>query len=602
MTTPDPRRISHFLLLVVLFLYARVIFCGWVNWDDTIYFSNPYLQQGLSLTSLHWALTDTSLVHQWIPMTWLSILVDQALFDGNPAGSHLINLLLHAANTVLLFNLLHRMTQRVWPTFFVAALFAVHPQHVEAVAWATERKEVLAAFFGLLSLHQYVTMVQARTGGGTWQDVRVLMPLGWSLVCYFLSLTAKPMWITLPFLLLLLDGWPLGRLHRPWWPLLAEKLPYLPIMLALVLITFRVYETPSFAPGGVSVWDLLPFALVNDLHYVTATLWPVGLAPLYPMPLVRPDPLHVAGAALLLLVITATAWRLARSHPWLLMGWLWFMGTLFLVSGIIHVGRHATTDRFTYLPHMGLFTALAWEADHGLRRWQVRPRGISGMALAILGMCAALTWNQIGVWQDSRTLWSSAVANTRNNHYAHYMLAGLSMEERNLTQAAAEIQRALTILPEQIDYRLLQADILYRGDKKTEALNSLRLLAEKHPDMPKVSLKMAMIHMQERAFSQALPLLRQIVDLDAKGEPLPAHAADVGEAGFQLGVALAMQGEGIESRQHLTRVFARQPHLKAQRCSLLRDLARPHEAGQEIWPALAGEFCAVPQATARDTP
>ncbi|MBF0322421.1 MAG: hypothetical protein HQL62_05680, partial [Magnetococcales bacterium] len=406
------RRAAQLLLLFLLLLYARVIFGDWVNWDDLIYFLNPHLQDGFSPAFLRWAWADTDTVHQWIPVTWMSIQLDRTLFGVNPAGSHLVNLAIHATNTLLLLYLLHRMTARFWPSLAVAALFALHPQHVEAVAWATERKELLAALFGLLSLHQYVIFARARDANLPGLDSRVVRPLALSLVCYFLSLLAKPMWITLPALLLLLDGWPLGRLRRPWLPLLLEKVFYLPIMIGIMWVTFRVYETPSFAPDGVSFLDLLPYALVNDIHYLVSTFWPVGLAPLYPFPLVRPGLLEVGGAVGLLLAGTALVWRLARSRPWLLLGWLWF-GTLLLVSGVIHAGRHATTDRFTYLPHMGLFTALVWEVDAWATRWRLRPQVMAGATGLLLMVCAFLTWNQIGFWRDSMTLWSHTVATTR---------------------------------------------------------------------------------------------------------------------------------------------------------------------------------------------
>ncbi|MBF0424753.1 MAG: hypothetical protein HQL66_02910 [Magnetococcales bacterium] len=591
MSTPDPRQAVRLLFLLVLLLYARVITCDWVNWDDTIYFANPHLQQGLSAASLRWALSDTDLVHQWIPITWLSILLDLTLFGDNPAATHGVNLLLHLANTVLLFTLLRRATGQPWPALFAAALFAVHPQHVEAVAWATERKELLAALFGLISLHLYVIFVMQRADGRSCRNRRCFLPLLGSVGCYFLSLTAKPMWITLPFLLLLLDGWPLRRWQRPWGPLLAEKLAYLPVMIGILLVTFRVYETPSFAPDGVSIWQLLPQAVMNDLHYLTATFWPVDLAPLYPLPLAAPDSLRVAGAACVLLVLTGVALSQVRSRPWLLWGWLWFMGALLPVSGIIHAGRHATTDRFTYLPHMGLFAALAWEASLWAGRWRLTPRLLAGLAGGVLLVAAALSFNQIGIWQDSLSLWSRAIAVTRDNHYAHYMLAGLFMEERDLDRAEAEIQRALAILPGQVDYALLHADITYRRGGRAEALEQLRQLAIRHPTVPKIPLRMAMIHLREGSFTQALPLLQSIVASGTAGGLAPAVIADITEAEFNLGVTRAMLGEGEGARHHLARAFERQPWLRSRRCALLQALARDPAHEKTPWPRLAGALC-----------
>ncbi|MEO5371106.1 MAG: hypothetical protein H7833_13630 [Magnetococcus sp. DMHC-1] len=570
----DSRRAAQILLLFVLLLYARVIVCGWVNWDDTIYFLNPYLQEGFSWASLHWALTDTDAVHMWIPLTWVSILLDQTIFGGNPAGSHLVNLLLHAANTLLLLHLLRRLTQRDWPSFFVAALFAVHPQHVEVVAWATERKELLAALFGLFALHQYVTFTQARDQGLSLGDMRVIQPLAGSLLGYFLSLTAKPMWITLPFVLLLLDGWPLRRWQKFRWSLLGEKLFYVPILLGIVLLTRHIYKTPSFAADGVSFWDLLPYTLLNYINYLTKTFFPVGLAPLYPLPLTKPDFPEMAGAALLLLAGTGLAWRWVRRHPWLLVGWLWFLGTLLPVSGIVHLGRHAITDRFTYLPHMGLFMALAWEVDHLVNRWRINPHHVARGALVVLGICAVLAWQQIGIWRDSMTLWSHTVATTRNNHYAHHMLASLYMEERHLEQAEREIQQAVDLQPGQIDYAILQADIAYRRGNKATALQQLQTLATKYPDTPKILLKMAMIHMQEEAFSQALPLLRQAMGPGGKETPSIRHADAALEAEFNLGLILALQGQGTAAQPHLDHVFRVQPWLRHQRCTLLEALAK----------------------------
>jgi len=431
---------------VVVLLYGQVAHHEFVTLDDRPYvYENPRVKGGLTAENVAWAFTA---FHEgnWHPLTWLSHMVDAELWGLAPGPHHLTNVLLHALNAVLLFLALVVLTGATWRSALVAALFAVHPLRVESVAWVAERKDLLAGLFWILTLLAYAKYARSPSRG-RFASVAALLALG---------LMAKPMLVTLPLVLLLLDVWPLGR-----WPektlaeLAREKLPLLALSALSSVITAAAQK------GGGAVLSLQKIevgarvanALVSCGAYLLDTVYPARLAVLYPHPaLVAAEwasSLFAAaiGAAVLLAGITWGVWRQGRRRPYLTVGWLWYLGTLVPVIGFVQVGIQARADRYTYLPLIGVYIVAAWGLGDLSKRWErsrpFLPAGV-GAALAAL---ASLTWLQIGTWRDSETLYRHALSVTRNNYLIHNNLAAVLDYEGKPEEAVEEYRRALRAKP-----------------------------------------------------------------------------------------------------------------------------------------------------------
>jgi hypothetical protein len=424
------------LALLTLLAYLPTLHNGFVNLDDGFYVTgNPWVLKGLTREGLAWALT-ANVANNWHPLTLVSHMLDVQLFGLHAAGHHGTSLALHIANVLLLFGVLRGMTGAAGRSALVAALFAVHPTHVESVAWVAERKDVLSALFWILAMGAWTAWTR-RPSTGRYLLVMTLMSLG---------LASKPMVVTLPFALLLLDLWPLGRLRLGGKRLILEKLPLLALSAASSLVTLR-YQTTSMVSLDLLPWTFrLSNAAVSYAAYLGKTLFPWHLAVFYPI-LAIPA-WKVAGSLALLLAITAfTLWR-ARRSPWLLTGWLWFLGTLVPVIGLVQVGRQAMADRYLYLPSIGLFLAIVWGIAELVKRRAALAAGVVVLALA------AGTWAQAGTWRDSVTLYRHALAVTRHNYVAHVGLAKAYVAQRNWNGAAEQYRAALALRPEFREARL----------------------------------------------------------------------------------------------------------------------------------------------------
>ena len=412
------------LVVVTVAVFWRATACGYINYDDPVYITqNRHVQQGLSADSVRWAFTSRC-DGLWIPLTMLSHMLDWQIHGINPAGHHLTNVLFHAANTLLLFLLLRRMTGSVWRSAFVAALFALHPLHAETVAWISERKGVLSTLFWLLALYAYTEYAHIQTQGRRrFAAGRYAL----TLVCFVAALMAKPIVVTLPFLLLLLDYWPLERwktaprtpatrpVHawRRWGWLVLEKLPFL--LLTTVFSMVAATDQPlSFLTLGQRAGN----ALVSYPRYLWKALWPVSLAMPYPFPRTWGWPIGVIILAVIfLLVITRWVLRRGRRQPYLVTGWFWFVGTLVPVLGLIRMGPYSIADRYTYVSFIGIFIMVTWAAGDILsKRLQWKPASIA-LAAVLLCLYAWRANYQTGLWTDSGTLFSHTLAVTGENNY-----------------------------------------------------------------------------------------------------------------------------------------------------------------------------------------
>lgn len=425
------------LLLTTFAVYAQVRHFDFVNYDDPDYtIGNVHVRQGLTTQGLEWALTSHDAAN-WFPLTRVSHMLDFQFFGPSSGWHHLHNVLLHALAAILLFIFLERAARARWRAAFVALLFALHPLHVESVAWVAERKDVLSACFWFLTLWLYVRYTE-RPGSGRYLAVAFSLCLG---------LMAKPMVVTLPFVLLLLDYWPLARLKQQWRKAMWEKLPLLGLSAAAAIITWLVQKHAG-AVKAVPLGTRLANATLSYAIYIEKTFWPSRLAVFYPYPRNFTFlPLFVSG--LLLAALAAGAIMLRRRAPYLLMGWGWFVITLVPVIGLVQVGGQSRADRYMYIPMVGLLVMLIWGGVEILQR--LRAKALAApLAAAACVACAVLTWVQIGYWRNSETLFRHALAVTSDNAIANHNLGNYLMASGRLSEALPYLETAVRLDPDSV--------------------------------------------------------------------------------------------------------------------------------------------------------
>ncbi len=560
------RWICLLLVAATLAVYGQVRGHEFLNYDDDEYVTeHPFVRQGLSAAGLRWALTG---VHSatWHPLTTISHQLDCSLF-GLDAGAHLlVNVALHIASTLLLFGVLAGMTGRRWPSAFVAACFALHPLHVESVAWVSERKDVLSGFFWMLTLWAYWAYTRRATVGRY-----ALVALSFAL-----GLTAKPMLVTLPFVLLLLDYWPLGRFGAPAGAsgrrLVIEKMPLLLLAAAVSAVTFAVQRRAG-ALGGTDAFPIgfrIANALVSYAAYLISAVWPTGLAVFYPPRLALPAWQPIA-AALLLAAISLVALRDWRRRPYLLVGWGWYLGTLVPVIGLIKQGEQALADRYTYLPLIGISIMLAWWVDDvtAARRGSARAAAVA--AAAVLLAWGLTSWQQLHYWRDSEALFRHALAVTAENHVAHTNLGALLMRRGAIDEASAHFAEALRIRP---TYAKAQINIgmalAARGDAAA-ALAHYQEAARLDPRNAMAHFNWGVALGQQGKADEAIEQYRAALALDP----------DYANARSNLGLALIGKGRTADAIIELEEVLRQRPDMAAAHANLaiaLERAGRPEEA------------------------
>ena len=452
-----PRYLPGLLLFVLTVLvYWQTGGHGFINFDDTEYlYENPYLKLGFTPAGIKWAFT-TFHASNWHPLTWLSHLVDVQCYGMHPFGHHITGVIWHAANALLLFWLLVRLTGLPGRSLVVAALFALHPLHVESVAWAAERKDLLCAFFGLATLFFYAGYAK-----GFGQRSYLL-----AIFLFACGLMAKPMLVTLPMVMLLLDFWPLRRGSRngapagarvasgspdagiPFKKMTLEKIPFLVLAVASCAVTLRAQREG----GALSTLQscALPLRIANAINcysgYLFKMFWPENLAIFYPLPKEIPL-LQLLAAAGFLTALTCSALYLRRDKPFLLFGWSWYLVTLLPVIGLVQVGGQSSADRYTYLPLIGVFVALVWCATEFTANLPWRRTILASASVAVLTGCTLATLRQLSYWQDNVTLYTHALAATRDNYLAHNNLGTALMKGDNVFEARAHFNEAVRISP-----------------------------------------------------------------------------------------------------------------------------------------------------------
>ena len=536
----DRRWLAVLLLIAAtLVVYAPVWEFGFVDLDDDLYIlDNLRVQSGLSWTNVGWALTALK-AGFWHPLTWLSHMADCQIFGLQPAGHHVTSLVIHLANTVLLFWVLQLMTSALWPSALVAALFSLHPLNVESVAWIAERKNVLSTFFGLLAIWAYVKYVEKPD----WRRYLFLTAL------FVLGLMSKPMLVTLPCVLLLLDYWPLnrfgadpGKFFKKLPELALEKAPLLLLSLTAgplaLLAESRAGALPDLGAFPLSV--RFSNALVAYTSYLSKLFWPTDLVPFYPHPGASLEIWRIVLSFVFLIAVSVVVVRRARSVPYLVVGWLWYLGTLFPVSGLIQVGGHAMADRYAYLPLIGVFILLVWGGWGWLGDFPVARRwGGAALLCLFVGMMVT-TRTQLNHWQSSVALFEHVIRSTENNHLAHNNLGIALLERGRMEEAAAQFAEALKIKPGNSTSLFNLGLTMKRRGKTEEAERYFLKALEENPTLAVAHNNLGIILEEQGASEEAFQHFHQAVRLDPR---LPA-------AHTNLGRALAQQGRFGEAVDH----------------------------------------------------
>ncbi len=651
--------ICSLLTLVTVLGYWPVTTHTFVSFDDPRYIcDNPHVKSGLTRSGILWAFR-SGYAGNWHPLAWISHMADCQLYGLNPGGHHLTNLFFHLANMLLLLLLFQRMTGAMWRSAFVAALFAWHPLRVESVAWAAERKDVLSAFFFLLALWAYVRYVEVQgrksiihspesTSEGAVAAQHATHNLNHASRCYLcslflfaLGLMSKPMLVTLPFVLLLLDFWPLKRLqppsfqasrvtsqglkfgvtapallpqHATLWRLVREKLPFFTLALASCVVTYLVQRTG----GAVTSLEILPWqarianALVLYVRYLWQTLWPARLAVIYPYSQ-HLSPALVAAAALVLFVLSGLFLLRAKRQPFLIVGWLWYLGTLVPTIGLVQVGAQSMADRYTYIPSVGLFLVVVWGLDSLLDCWPHQRRSLA-VAGTLAGIsCLVCTRGQLKSWQDSERLFRHAVAVTTDNYIAYDGLGSALEAQGKPYEALACYSEAVRLRPHfsagQYDFGTL----LLKMGRLEEAVGHLSAAVKSDPAFAHAHINLGKGLMEQGKLIEAADHLSRAVQLtpddaeahynlgtllvmQAKLDEAIAYFSealrlkpDYGEAHGNLGIALMRQGKLGEGARHLAAAVQLDPGNPENHYNLglaLLELNRPGEAADQFTEAL----------------
>lgn len=582
--SPPPPARWHFpawLLALLLALATVAVFwpatrCDFISLDDPDYVTaNPHVQAGLTWDGAKWAFGNTTQAAYWAPLMWLSNMLGCELFGLNPWGHHLINVLLHTANAVLVFLVFRRMTGATWRSLVLAALFAWHPLRVESVAWVTERKDVLSAFFGLLTVWAYVRFVEkskSRDGKAKWL-------YGLALIFFAGSLMSKATWVTLPCVLLLLDYWPLNRIRnsefgiRNCKHLLFEKIPFLTLAAAVSVVTFEAQNRGGavMTTADLSPWMRVENALVSYCGYLEKMFWPANLAVYYPHPGHLPLA-KVLAAAAALGVISVLAYLQRRRWPFLLIGWLWFLGTLVPMIQLVQSGGQAMADRFTYVPAIGLLLAVIWSAHELARCWRLPAIALPAAAAAAMVGCILATRHQLGYWRNSETLFQHTLDLTKDNYIAHFSLGFTFDNQGQTARAVREYEEAIRIAPDYVDaYCNLGRDLFKQGQTDA-ALRQFQEALRLKPDRAQTYYNLALGLFQNGQTNEAINLYRRAIQLKP----------DYADAHHNLGNALFNTGQFDEAIAELQQVIRLEPDYPKIHYDLGVVLAKMGRTGEAI--------------------
>ena len=573
----------YFLLAIITWsVFGQTIDHNFVEYDDPGYvYQNPDITAGITAHGLAAAFTQTH-ARNWHPLTTISHMLDCQVFGLNPAGHHLVNVLLHATATLLLFSLLNRMTGATWPSAFVAVLFAIHPLRAESVAWIAERKDVLSGVFFMLTLGAYVEYARDKRPG------RYLMVI----LFFALALMCKPMVVTLPALLLLLDFWPLDRfgiktpavrsgnivtralaLVRA--PLLLEKIPLLILALGSAIATLIAQRDTVAYAQSLALTGRITNAVYGCVAYIGHTIWPKNLAVFYPDNSDQTSSIVVILCAFLLFGITLLAIGTRKQRPYLMVGWLWYLISLLPVIGLVQVGLQGRADRYTYLPHVGLFIAVAWLiADVPVLKLRFAQRVLAGVTVATVSLLGWLGYIQTATWRDTETLWQHAVSANDRNDVAHNNLAAILMSHGQIDEAIHHYQAALRVGASVETHMRLSPAIVHNSLGNALALNGdiagaighYRIAAELRPELSDARTNLATMLRRQGELGAAIAEYQKVVaapPFDSRSQQRLAamlgEANRIPEAVVHYRRALELSPDSLEALNALAWILATSP-------------------------------------------
>jgi protein O-mannosyl-transferase len=565
------------LAAMVWVVFGQTRHFEFINYDDPHYvYDNPVFNQGLKWHAIVWSFTHQN-EHEWFPVTYVTRMLDFQLYGANAGGHHLTNVLLHMATAILLFLLLRRMTGRLWSAAFVAAVFAIHPLRVESVAWVVERKDVLSGLFFMLTLWAWMDYVENRPAfqkTGLHQEMAnvAIDPRRWifsyCLALFFsaLGLLSKSMLVTLPCVMLLLDFWPLKRLpsgglaavrseFHAWLGLILEKIPFLALSAASSVTTALTETNVVSAAHHFSIFWRIGNYLLAYTVYLKHTVYPVGLALVYPYSETNPSIWSVGFAALILLLISMIAMAGRRKHPYLLAGWLWYVGMFLPVILTMQATQNARADRYTYLPQIGLLILMTWGAVEFSSNWRRRRLVLGSAAAVILACLLAGAYVQTTYWKDSVSIWTRSVACTSENYFAENCLGSALNNQGKWDEAVQHLQRSLQFKPDNIQTHVNLGIALSNQGKTEEAISQFEQTLRLNPHSIEAHYYLADALASQDKLEEAIPHYEQALQFRPDYSDNNFNYTD---AHYGLGLALASQHKWAEAVPH----FEQALHLK----------------------------------------
>jgi tetratricopeptide (TPR) repeat protein len=553
------------LAAITFAVFGQTTGFGFVNFDDGFYvYHNAKVAGGLSLKGLGWVFThaDCNLYH---PLTMLSLMGDYQFHRLHAGGYHLTNVLLHTASVILLFLILRQMTGALWRSAFVAAVFAIHPLRVESVAWVAERKDVLATLFCMVTLGAYVRYVRKPDS-----LARYLMVAA----AFVLALLSKPTVVTLPFVLLLLDYWPLRRFEQPrkLSRLVLEKIPLLALAAGACAMTVLGAEKEVSAYANVPMLSRIGNALVSYAVYLRQMIWPGGLAVFYPRPENGYPIWTMALSFLLLALISGGVLAFRQKRGWLLTGWLWYLGMLTPMIGIVQAGAFAHADRMTYLPQIGIYVALTWLAAEWAAKRRMGRVALGGLMTTVLGVLIVCAWKQTAYWQDSETLWKHTLACTTGNYMAHYNLGVGLVEKGRLDEAIPQYQSTLQIKPDHAEAWNNLGSVFFQQGRLDEAISQYQNALQIKPDYEGAHYNLAIALMQKGRVDEAIAQFQNALQIN------PGNA----DAHYNLASALRQEGKVDEAKVHYQKALQIKPGFAEGLYNLGNDLRQKGKVDEAI--------------------
>jgi tetratricopeptide (TPR) repeat protein len=583
------------LALAVWIVFGRTLHYGFVNYDDDFYiYKNPIVTRGLNLHEIVWVLTHDNSLGEWFPLTDISHMSDWQLYGLNAGGHHLTNILLHTATAILLFVTLRKLTGAFGRAAFVAAVFAIHPLRVESVAWVTGRKDVLSGLFFMLALWTWTRYAQKQsreinlkpdTESASW----VIDPRRWTpdyflaLIFFGLGLLSKAMLVTLPFLLLLLDYWPLNRLSpsasgtrrsrsQIWAGLILEKVPFLLLSAAVCIITVLTQKHTFLAVQGLTLPWRVSNALLAYTDYLRHMIYPVGLALVYARPGMNLPLWNVSLSALILIGISIGVIVGRRKHPYLLVGWLWYLGMLLPVIDIMQAGDQARADRYTYLPQIGLYVLLTWGVVELCHSWRYRRIALGFAAAVILAGLLVDAYVQTGYWKDNVSLWNRTLACTPECFLAHNNLGVALAEQGKLDEAVQQYNQALELNPDSAYAHNNMGNALVKQGKLPEAIEQFEWALRLNPNYAEACYDLGIALADAGKPDEAIRYYEKALLI--KPDDADAH--------HNLGILLADQGKPEDAIQHFEQVLLIKPDDAEARYNLGGALARQGKLKEAI--------------------